>query len=100
MLVTYGTIIPIFLLIVIFFFVLSPKHHAMRKVRLFNGVSVFCAVGLSSGYVLYIKQAMEGGSDFGWWPVLSILGLMVISGVVLIVAGLVRNMIFFRKPGA
>ena len=97
MLVAYGVIIPVFLLVVTFIFVLSPKHHAVRKVRLFNGISVICAAGLSSGYVLYLKHAMEGGSDYGWWPVLSFHGVMVISGVVLTVAGLVRNIIVFRS---
>ena len=100
MLVTYGIVIPIFLLVTVLFFWFSPNSALRKQVRLYNTISVLCAATISGGYVLYLKLAMEAGSDFGWWPVVSLLASMVISSFVLAVAGLVRNFIVFRRRNA
>lgn len=63
MFVAYGTLIPTFLVILWAFFHYSPKAGPVEKVRIYNILSMFAAVGSSGGYVWYLRSSMLGGSD-------------------------------------
>ena len=97
MFTAYGIVIPIFLAAIGLFFWLSPKDAPRKKLAIFNGASIATAIMFSCGYVLYLQNAMANGSDYGWWPVLSFLSSMAITSMVLLVFGLARNLVVFRK---
>jgi len=99
MLVTYGITIPLFLAVLWAFFRYSPKVSTPEKLRLFNIATMLLALSVSATYVIYLRHKMEGGSDYGWWPVLSLLSFLVISSIVIGLLGVVRNFIVFREHG-
>ena len=99
MLVTYGITIPLFLAVLWAFFRYSPKVNTPKKLRLFNIATILLAFIISAIYVIYLRHSMEGGSDYGWWPVLSLLSSLVISSLVIGLLGVARNYIVFREHG-
>jgi len=100
MLITFGLVIPILIAVLVLFFGLSPKTASRRNVIMFNAASILFAVIISGGYALYLRGVMEGTSDYAWWPVLSLLASMIISSTILVVLGLVRNLVIFKKRDA
>jgi len=97
MLVSYGTTIPLLIAVLWAFFYFSPKSANKRKLITFNVSTLVLAITASLMLVLYLKHSMEGGSDFGWWPVVSFLNSLVLSSIIIGLLGIVRNFIVFRK---
>jgi len=78
------------------FFRFSPRVAARRGLLLYNaGVLVLAAI-LCSALTVGLYVSMSGGQDQGWWPVLSLLGSLVIFTLCLLVGGLIRNFLVFR----
>lgn len=79
------------------FFRFSPRVAARQGVLLYNaGVFVLAAI-LCSALTVGLYVSMSGGQDQGWWPVLSLLGSLVIFTLCLLVGGLIRNFLVFRR---
>jgi len=97
MLVTYGTTIPLFIAVIWAFLHFSPKTHELAKVWLYNIATILFALSTSAAYVFYLKHSMETGSDFGWWPVVSLLSSLVLTSIIIGLSGLVRNFLVFRN---
>ena len=87
---------PISILAAWAYFRLSPKVAARQGLLLYNaGVFVLAGI-LCSALTVALYASMSGGPDQGWWPVLSLLGSLVIFVLCLLMGGLIRNFLVFR----
>ena len=88
---------PISILAAWVYFRLSPKVAARQGLLLYNA-GVFLVAGiLCSALTVGLYASMSGGPDEGWWPVLSLLGSLLIFTLCLLVGGLIRNLLVFRR---
>jgi hypothetical protein len=67
-------------------------------VRRYNGTAVLVGALLCVGWAVRTYLQMAGTVDRGWWPVASALGAMAIFPVWLILAGVLRRVIFPDRP--
>ena len=78
------------------FFRFAPIH-ANRKVLLwFNLASVTVALFLAAAWGVRTYLVMSPTADSAWWPVIAVLGALIILPVVLGLAAILRNFIVFR----
>ena len=89
---------PLVILALWQFIKLSPEGVEKRKVRFYNSVVLLVGVLLCGLLTLNVYENMAGGSDRAWWPVLSVLGSLVVFPVCLMVGGIIRNYLVFRTP--
>jgi len=100
MILSFAILIPIYVAVIWYFIKYSPEHGEPGKLRLYNRTSFLLSVLISGGYIWRLYVEMSKGSDFGWWPIVALIFFLLISIVVLSVAGLLRNFLFFHKRGA
>jgi len=78
------------------FFRFTPIHAERRKVLRFNrwslAVALLCAVAWSVRTYLVMTPSV----DAPWWPVISVLGALIIIPLVLAVAAILRNFVLYR----
>lgn len=82
------------------FFRFAPNHTDRTPVRRFNLLSLIVALFLAAGWGVRTYLVMSPTVDSAWWPVLSVLGALVIAPVVLAAAALLRNLVLFRSDSA
>jgi hypothetical protein len=73
----------------------SATGHDMQR---YNGTAVLVGALLCVGWSVRTHHQMVGTVDRPWWPVVSILGSMVIFPVWLGLAGVLRSVIFPDRP--
>lgn len=67
-------------------------------VQWYNGTAVLVGALLCVGWSVRTYLQMAGTVDRTWWPVVSALGAMAIFPVWLILAGVLRRVIFPDRP--
>jgi len=80
-----------------FFFRLSPQVENRKRVHLYNIIMMLCAFLFCVIFTTYVYRSMIETHDRAWWPVLSMLGALIIFPVTLVVGALLRNLLFFRN---
>ncbi len=65
---------------------------------MFNWASVAVAVILSGIWCVRTYLAMSTTVDAPWWPIISILGALLIFPLVLTLAAAIRNLVLFPRP--
>ena len=90
-------LIPLFLLALFLFFRSTPESENKRKATQFNSAVVF--VGAISCILISLYSYLTVGTsiDSVWWPILAFFGSIFVFIVVLIIGGIYRNLIHFRK---
>ena len=91
-------LVPIFLLSVWAFLRYSPRMEGRKGVLLFNLSVLVVGLLLCAFLTFKVYASMGVGPDRAWWPILSVLGTLVVFPVVLLVAGTVRNGVVFKPP--
>ncbi len=96
MILSLLVLVPLLALSVWAFFRFTPPgiHRGLRR---YNASAVLVGVLLCGGYSVLVYTRMVGSVDASWWPVLSLLGSLVIFPGWLLLAGLLRNLVIFRK---
>lgn len=78
------------------FFRFGPIHANPRAVLRFNLLSLTVALLFTVAWtVRYL--VMSSSVDWAWWPVISVLGALIIIPLVLALAGIFRNLVVFRR---
>lgn len=93
MVVALLLLIPLLVFSLWAFFHFTPSTTG-RGVRLFNGSAIVVGALLCIGWSVRTYFQMAGTVDRAWWPVMSALGAMAIFPVWLILAGVLRCVIF------
>ncbi|HEX9900607.1 MAG TPA: hypothetical protein VGC81_15390 [Candidatus Methylomirabilis sp.] len=86
-------LIPVLVFSLWAFFRFTPST-TVRGVRLFNGSSIVVGLLLCVGWSVRTYLQMLGTVDRPWWPVVSALGSMAIFPVWLVLASVLRCVIF------
>jgi hypothetical protein len=89
-------LIPVLVFSLWAFFRFTPST-TVRGVRLFNGSSIVVGLLLCVGWSVRTYLQMLGTVDRPWWPVVSALGAMAIFPVWLILAAVLRSVIFLTR---
>ncbi len=98
MIFVFIVLVPILLISFWAFIRLSPKVGDRQGVLVFNLCVLVVGSLLCALLTLKIYSSMAAGPDRACWPILSVLGTLVVFPVVLLAGGLVRNGLVFRPP--
>lgn len=82
------------------FFRFSPTHADRRAVLRFNLLSLAFALLLAAAWTVRTYLVMSPTVDAPWWPVISLLGALLIVPLALALAAVLRNFVMFRRPAA
>ena len=93
MIISLVVLVPLLTFSLWAFFHFTPST-TVRGVRLFNGSSIVVGLLLCVGWSVRTYFQMVGTVDRPWWPVVSALGSMAIFPVWLVLAGVLRCVIF------
>ena len=97
MIVALLVLVPIAGVVVWAFFQLSPSGTQSRMALLFNVGALVVALALAAGWSVRTYLVMSPTVDSPWWPVISVLGALIIIPVVLGLAAALRTFVLFRR---
>ena len=97
MIVALLVLVPIAGVVVWAFFRLSPSGAQFRMASRFNVGALVVALAVAAGWSVRTYLVMSPTVDAAWWPVISILGAMIIIPSVLGLAAAVRSFVPFRR---
>lgn len=89
-------LIPILAFSVWAFFWFTPSRSSQR-IAWYNAAVIVAGVSVCAAFSLWLRSQMIEGTDFGWWPVLAVLGSLVVFPTWLLFGGCLRNFVFFRQ---
>lgn len=78
------------------FFRYAPVGGQRPAIHRYNVWVVVAAIGLAATWSWRTYLVMSASEDAAWWPIISLLGSLVILPVVFGVATVVRNRLLFR----
>jgi len=90
-------LVPFFLISIWLYFKSSPKHIEKQTGHIYNLIIVVLSIMACSTVGLYFYYTTGQSADRAWWPILAFLGSLFVLPIVLILGGLIRNFILFRK---
>jgi len=79
------------------FFRFSPKETGSNKCTIFNSITIILAILVCALYSYRTYATMINTVDREWWSILSVLGSLFFFSIILVVAAVLRNFVFFRK---
>ena len=82
------------------FFYRPPRNVNRRSTWRFNAASLSIGLVLAGGWAVRTYLVMSATADAAWWPIISIVGVMVILSSILALATLLRNLVVFRGAGS
>ena len=97
MIVTLLVLVPIAGVVVWAFFRLSPSGAQSHTVLRFNVGALVVALALAAGWSVRTYPIMSPTVDVAWWPVISVLGALIIIPLVLGLAAAVRTFVLCRR---
>jgi len=98
MIFAFIVLVPILVFSVWGFLRFSPKVERRQRILLFNLSVLMVGLLLCALLTLKVHANLAAGHDRAWWPILSVLGTLVVFPVVLLAGGLFRNGILFKPP--
>jgi hypothetical protein len=99
MIISLLILLPLALLALWFFTKSSPRGDGKGGVFLFNALVLAASVLFCGALTLKVYAMLAGGPDRAWWPVLSVLGSLLLFSACLTLGGLIRNLIVFPPRG-
>lgn len=97
MIVALLVLVPIAGVVIWAFFRPSPSGAQSRMVLRFNIGALVIALALAGGWSVRMYLVMSPTVDAAWWPVISILGALIIIPLVLGLAAALRSFVLFRR---
>jgi hypothetical protein len=79
------------------FFRFAPIHADRKAVLRFNLLSLTVALLLAAAWSVRTYLVMSPTVDSAWWPVISVLGALIIVPLVLALAAILRKVVLFRR---
>jgi hypothetical protein len=90
-------LLPLVALAVWAFLRFTPPHADRPTVRRYNLISLGGSFMLAAAWTVRTYVVMTPTEDAAWWPIISLLGALVIVPFALAVAAVARNLIVFRR---
>jgi hypothetical protein len=90
-------LVPIAGVVVWAFFRLSPSGAQSRRVLCFNVGALVVALTIAAGWSVRTYLVMSPTVDAPWWPVISVLGALIIIPSVLGLAAALRTFVLCRR---
>jgi len=97
MIVALLVLVPIAGVVVWVFFRRSPSGAQSHTVLRFNVGALVVALALAAGWSVRTYLVMSPTVDAPWWPVISVLGALIIIPLVLGLAAALRTFVLFRR---
>jgi hypothetical protein len=79
------------------FFRFAPSYADRKAVLRFNLLSLTVTLLLAAAWSVRTYLVMSPTVDSAWWPVISVLGALIIVPVVLTLAAILRKVVLFRR---
>jgi len=95
--VAFLVLVPIAGVVVWAFFKHSPSGAQSRVALRFNVGALVVALALAAGWSLRTYLVLSPTVDAAWWPVISVLGTLIIIPLVLGLAAGLRTLVLFRR---
>ena len=89
-------LVPIAGLVTWAFFRFAPRHVERKAVVRFNFGALAVGLALAGGWSLRTYWVMSPTEDAAWWPLISLLGSLIIFPLALGIAAILRNVVVFR----
>ena len=90
-------LVPIAGVVIWAFFRRSPSGAQPSTVLRFNVGALVVALALAAGWSVRTYLVMSPTVDAAWWPVISVLGALIIIPLVLGLAAALRTFVLFRR---
>lgn len=97
MIVSFLFLLPVVGIVGWAFFRFTPIHANRKAVLRFNLLSLTVALLLAVAWSVRTYLVMSPTVDSGWWPIISILGALLIVSLVLGLSAILRNFVLFRR---
>ncbi|MBI5910791.1 MAG: hypothetical protein HY848_12675 [Betaproteobacteria bacterium] len=97
MIVAFLILLPVVGVVGWAFFRFAPIHADRKAVLRFNLLSLTVALLLAVAWSVRTYLVMSPTVDSGWWPIISMLGALLIVPLVLGLAAILRNYVLFRR---
>ena len=97
MIVALLVLVPIVGVVVWAFLRLSPSGVQSCAILRFNVGALVVALALAGGWSVRTYLVMSPTVDAAWWPVISVLGALIIIPLVLGLAAALRTFVLFRR---
>ena len=97
MIVAFLILLPVVGVVGWAFFRFTPLHADRKAVLRFNLLSLTVALLVAVTWSVRTYLVMSPTVDSGWWPIISILGALLIVPLVLGLAAILRNFVLFRR---
>ena len=93
-------LVPVVAVVAWAFFRFAPVHAERKRLLFFNVASLIIALAIAAAWTVRTYLVMSPTVDSAWWPVISVLGALVVIPLVLALAAIVRNFLVFRRGAA
>lgn len=100
MLFTVTLLVPLLVGALWLYFRFSPRRANRRPVIWFDVAAVTACLAVAGAIVAMVRDAMRGGTDESWWPVLAAFSAMIAIPACLGVAAAIRHLLFRTKGEA
>ncbi len=77
------------------FLYFSPKTQHERRLLAFNTLVLLGTFLLCICLTLWVRSIMLGGPDSEWWPIVALTYAGLLTPVLLLIGGLIRNFLMF-----
>ena len=91
-------LVPIVGVVTWAFFRFAPRHVERKALTRFNLGALALGLALAGAWGVRTYLVMSPTEDAAWWPLISLLGSLVIFPLALGVAAILRNAVVFRGP--
>ncbi|MGH7198021.1 MAG: hypothetical protein ACREH5_04680 [Candidatus Omnitrophota bacterium] len=79
------------------YFYLEPRTPNQNALKAYNWATVAAGLALCGVFAWRMNQRMADTTDAQWWPVIALLGSLLLFSIILLVGGILRNLVFFRS---
>ena len=90
-------LVPLIIITLLIYSKSTPKHIDKRTRTIYN--SVIFSISLIACFTVCLYTYFTTGQsvDRAWWPIFAVFGSVFVFTIVLIIGGLFRNFVIFRK---
>jgi len=90
-------LVPLVVITLLIYFKSTPKYIDIRTRTIYN--SVIFTISLFGCFTVCLYTYFTTGQsvDRAWWPIFAVFGSLLVFAIVLIIGGLFRNFVIFKK---
>jgi O-antigen/teichoic acid export membrane protein len=97
MVVLLAILIPFLCFVLWLYYKFTPKHTDKKSLRIYNLIVMLLAF-LSCLFVsLHFYNTTGQSVDSAWWPILALMGSLLLFPSIVFIGGIIRNFFMFKQ---